>query len=244
MAYGRSTGPEYMALTNNQIERYSRQIIVPGIGGRAQEKLLASCVALVAEPVDAAGALAYLVGAGVGRIVVHPVADPASYGETVEAMRDLNPDVRVAVAGAEASKPSGFVPDLLLALISGEPGRQAAARIWDSRRSLAESTRSGHYCLIVIARLDEPGRIAILPAPPPCPLCVDTDLLTPTVGRGVNSGVVAMVAVVETFKLLAGFAGRTTAAEIIEFTGYACTPRALGRRPSDGGQARCACEAS
>ncbi len=228
-----------MALTDNQIERYSRQIIVPGVGGRAQERLLASCVALVAEPIDAAGALAYLAGAGVGRIVVHPATDPSSYSETVARMRDLNPDVRAVIASDEASDRS----DLVLALIGGAPAREAAARIWRPRRLVAQGTRAVKFCPAVVARLDEPARIAILPGPPPCPLCAEADLLTPTARRAAHAGVIAMVAIVEAFKLLAGFAGRTTGAELIEFIGYACAPHALGRRrPSGGGPACCACE--
>src|SRR5580704_13393341 len=95
-----------MALTDNQIERYSRQIIVPGVGGRAQELLLASRLALIAEPADAASALAYLAGAGVGRIVVHPVGDSASYSEIIERLWDLNSDVRIRIASDEPSEES------------------------------------------------------------------------------------------------------------------------------------------
>ena len=87
-----------MVLTDTQIERYSRQIIVPGVGGHAQERLLASRVAIVAAPADASGAVAYLAGAGVGRIVVHPVGDGAPYRALVERIGDLNPDVSVEIA--------------------------------------------------------------------------------------------------------------------------------------------------
>lgn len=239
-AYGPHMAP-HMALTDNQIERYSRQIIVPGVGGRAQERLLASSVALVAEPIDAAGALAYLTGAGVGRIVMHPAAGAASYGEIIERMRDLNPDVRVTVANEETSKPPA---DLVLALIGSAGTSEAAARIWHSRRSAAHGTRAANACAAVVARLDEPARVALLPAPPPCPLCAGAELLTTFGKRAAKAGMIAMAAVAETFKLLAGFAGRTAGSELIEFDGYASAPRALGRRHASGaGQARCACEA-
>jgi hypothetical protein len=229
-----------MALTDNQIERYSRQIIVPGVGGRSQERLLASCLALVAEPADAASALAYLAGAGVGRIVVHPVGDSASYSETIERLRDLNPEARIQIASDERSEESG---GLMLALIGDARAAELAARVWRTRRRDVQGSHTRNFDAAVIARLDTPGRIALLPAPPPCPLCADVELLNPPGEFVANAGAIAMVAVTEAFKLLAGFAiGRTSGAELIEFNGYACAPRALGRRPSGGGQARCACE--
>ena len=229
----------HMALTDNQIERYSRQIIVPGVGGRAQELLLASRLALIAEPADAASALAYLAGAGVGRIVVHPVGDSASYSEIIERMRDLNSDVRIGVASNEPSEePCG----LMLALIGDACAAETVARIWRTHHRGAQGSRTRDFDAAVIARLDMPGRIALLPAPPPCPLCADAELLSPPGERAANAGAIAMVAVTEAFKLLAGFAtGRTPGAELIEFNGYACAPRALGRRSGEG-QARCACE--
>jgi len=220
-----------MALTDNQIERYSRQIIVPGVGGRAQERLLASCVAIVAESAEAAGAVAYLAGAGVGRIVMYPVSDRASYDALVERSRDLNPDVSVSLAGDGISARC----NLMLALVGDARTADAAARV-------ARADRCG---AAVIARLDTPGRIALLPAPPPCPLCANAELLSPPGERSASCGEIAMVAVAEAFKLLAGFAGQQPAAELLEFNGYVTWARALGRhRASGGGQARCACEAS
>ena len=59
-----------MSLTDAQIDRYSRQIIVPRIGGRGQERLLAARMLLVGDARDIEAPLAYLVGAGVGTIGV------------------------------------------------------------------------------------------------------------------------------------------------------------------------------
>jgi hypothetical protein len=217
-----------MILTDTQIERYSRQIIVPGVGGHAQERLLASRVAIVAAPADASGAVAYLAGAGVGHIVMHPVGDGAPYRALVERIGDLNPDVSVEIASDEMPEQC----DLILALIGDAPAAEAAARVTHEYRRGAA----------IVARLDTPGRIALLPAPPPppCPLCAEVDLLSPPRERAGNAGSIAMAAVTEAFKLLAGLAGQQPEATLIEFDGYASRSRALHRR---GGEARCACEA-
>ena len=80
-----------MSLTDAQIDRYSRQIIVPHIGGRGQERLLAARILLVGDARDIEAPLAYLVGAGVGTICLKPSADQAVFTEK----RELNPDVSV-----------------------------------------------------------------------------------------------------------------------------------------------------
>jgi hypothetical protein len=220
-----------MVLTDTQIERYSRQIIVPGIGERAQERLLASRVAIVAAPADVSGAVAYLAGAGIGRIAVHPVGDGAPYRALIERVCDLNADVSVEIASDETPDQC----DLMLALIGDALAAEVALRIAREHRCNAA----------IVARLDTPGRVALLPAPPPCPLCADADLLSPPRERAGNAGAIAMVAVAEAFKLLAGFAGEQLEARLIEFDGYASRTRALHRRRmSGGGEARCACEAA
>jgi hypothetical protein len=221
-----------MVLTDTQIERYSRQIIVPGVGGRAQERLLAARVAIVAAAAYASGAVAYLAGAGVGSIVVHPVGDGAPYRAMVEQIGDLNPDVSAEIASDEMPNQC----DLMLALIGDARAAEAAARI------AREHCRSA----AIVARLDTPGRIALLPAPPPCPLCADADLLSPPRDCAGNAGAIAMVAVAEAFRLLAGFAGQQPEGQLIEFDGYASRSRALHprRRMNSGGEARCVCEAA
>ncbi len=230
-----------MPLTDNQIERYSRQIIVPGVGGRAQERLLESCAAIVGEPADAASALAYLAGAGVGQIVMHPVGDRALYAAIVERMRDLNPDVRVKIANNEMPTQC----DLILALVGGASAAEAAARLWDAPHAGAPGAPETRYGAAIVARLDMPGRIALMPAPPPCPLCAEIDLLSTPGTRAANSGVVLMFAVAEAFKLLAGYAGQQLEATLIEFDGYAARARGFARRrPGGGEQTRCACEAA
>ena len=68
-----------MTLTDAQIDRYSRQIIVPRIGGRGQERLLAARMLLAGDARDIEAPLAYLVGAGVGAIGVRePATKPDS----------------------------------------------------------------------------------------------------------------------------------------------------------------------
>ncbi len=60
-----------MGLSEEQIQRYSRHVLLPGVGGVGQERLLASSVLIVfSEDEESAAlmALAYLAAAGVGRI--------------------------------------------------------------------------------------------------------------------------------------------------------------------------------
>jgi adenylyltransferase/sulfurtransferase len=77
-------------LSDIQIDRYSRQIILPEVGGRGQQKLLSSTLALLAT--DETSILpAYLAAAGVGRLVIwNPGAQTTS--EALQDISDLNPD--------------------------------------------------------------------------------------------------------------------------------------------------------
>ena len=74
-------------LTDNQIERYSRHIILQEVGGRGQEALLGSSVALVGQGELIATAALYLAAAGVGSLALPR--------EHIAYLHGLNDDVRL-----------------------------------------------------------------------------------------------------------------------------------------------------
>jgi molybdopterin/thiamine biosynthesis adenylyltransferase len=81
-------------LTDDQVERYSRQILLPGIGGRGQERLLAARVALVGVTLAADAAALYLAAAGVGHLVL--VGNGAT--AALAGLSAINPDAHIVSA--------------------------------------------------------------------------------------------------------------------------------------------------
>ncbi len=198
-----------MTLSDRQIERYSRQIIVPGFGGAAQERLLASRLAIIGNSRDIEPALSYFAGAGVGCLTL--VGLGAAAEERLARIRDLNPDVTLAHA---ASVPAGI--DMLIAFVGDA----------ESLSALEAAAGRTHSGAIIVVRLDSPARIAIIPADAGCPRCVGAALLDPLQARAEHAEVVAMVAAVEALKLLAGVTDAAVAA-LIEFAGPAASTRPL-----------------
>ncbi len=117
-----------MGLSEEQIQRYSRHILLPEVGGAGQERLLASSV-LIAYSEDeesaALTALVYLAAAGVGRIGWCPLDESdgikpksplsAFFGGSLgSGLKRLNPDSRlVSVRPGEGA---GEVFDVLIRL--------------------------------------------------------------------------------------------------------------------------------
>jgi hypothetical protein len=215
-----------MPLTNSQIDRYSRQIIVPKIGGIGQERLLASRLMIVGDVAGVEPALAYIVGAGVGTIFLRvPAGDTAAFAPVIAAMRGLNPDVTIQVVSDTPDR-----VDLVLALASNSESLEKVRGFCSMRWNAP----------MVFARLDSQAKVAVLPSRPPCPVCADCDLLVPFEKRGENGGFVAMVAAVEALKTLVQYAAAPEPL-MIEFDGYESKPRKLGVR---SGPVPCACGAS
>jgi hypothetical protein len=213
-----------MALSNAQIERYSRQIIVPEVGGRAQERLLDSRLLIAGELSDIQPALAYMVGAGTGTILMHTPAEVAAASRVIAEMRTLNPDAKVTPA-----TDLGEAAHAIL-ILAGNAAALSAAR------TLSRTPRTA---TLIFARLDRPGKIAVMGEPPPCLACADADLLAPFGARADTAGFIAMVAAVEAFKILIGL--KPPASMIVEFDRY----RSETHQAKPAGNAkRCPCRAS
>lgn len=97
-----------MVLSDRQIERYSRQIILPEVGGRGQERLLASVVVVAGAGDLTATAARYLAGAGIGELRL----DGADSDRLGRELRALNPDVAVRAGRADSTATVVVAADL------------------------------------------------------------------------------------------------------------------------------------
>ena len=187
-------------LTDAQIERYSRQIIVPHLGGRGQQRLLAARLLLVGDAPDIEAPLAYLVGAGVGTITVRVADGAEKFSEKIAEMRQLNSGVTLRIA----DELEGGI-DLAFLIIGSEASRNVLDELVD-------------VGALVIARPDAPGRICVIPDTHESRV-IDESMLTRVGARSEAADFIAMVATVEAFKLLAGY-DENPAVVTIEFDGY------------------------
>src|SRR5213592_1975835 len=97
-----------MTLTDVQVERYSRQILLPEVGGRGQARLLAACVAVGGDGAAARAAALLLGRAGVGTLELSERTGP---------LPELSPDCRLR---RHSSLPGSSTADLHVGLF--EPG--------------------------------------------------------------------------------------------------------------------------
>lgn len=186
-----------MTLTDAQIDRYSRQIIVPRIGGRGQERLLAARILLCGDASDIEAPLAYLVGAGVGSISLKLSADRFLFTEK-------NAEVSVTIADGSKSR-----VDLALVFIGSEASRKIAGEIVNDSDVRA----------LIVAQLDTPGKILVIPDARSAGT-IDARFGT----RAEAADFIEMLATAEAFKLIADYAANPSRATI-EFDGYATTVR-------------------
>ena len=85
-----------MAMTDEQIERYSRHIILNEVGVKGQKKLLKGKVLIIGAGGLGAPAAMYLAAAGVGTIgIVDADEGKAKVKSAKETMNAMNPDVQV-----------------------------------------------------------------------------------------------------------------------------------------------------
>lgn len=139
-------------LSDAQIERYSRQIILPEIGGRGQLRLLSTAVAVLAHEPAEPFLVRYLAAAGIGR--VHIWTSPST-GDCEDSIRDtanLNADCHLELRNGSAAKwISETPPDV--AIVHGADDRQTAAvsaACVDNRKALVWGRVLGASALLAV----------------------------------------------------------------------------------------------
>jgi molybdopterin/thiamine biosynthesis adenylyltransferase len=132
-----------MTLTDAQVERYSRQIIVPEVGGRGQARIFAAHVRVSGTGAAARAAATLLGRAGVGTLDVDagmPALDAPSPECRVARSAAPPPDVFVDLSGT---------PDALRAGAAGPHGAVVLGAARDA--DLAVLTLHRHPCVRCVA---------------------------------------------------------------------------------------------
>ncbi len=161
-----------MSLSDREIARYARQLLLPGMGEAGQERLRSARVRVVGAGPIAGPALLYLAGAGVGTLWIDDAgtvapADgaawihaPGAIGRpraalAVEAIRQAN-----ALVEADAFRTGNLATAVLAASGSQEADRAAAeeARLLGLPHVVAEAEGEG-------------GAVVVIPPGAPCYAC-------------------------------------------------------------------------
>ncbi|MEE8185360.1 MAG: molybdopterin-synthase adenylyltransferase MoeB [Thermodesulfobacteriota bacterium] len=227
-----------MNFTEEQIERYSRHIILPEIGGKGQSKLLKSKAFVLGAGGLGSPALLYLAAAGVGTIgvidsdcvelsnlqrqIIHNnlrvgVPKAKSAKQTIE---ELNPDVNVIIYNERlnADNIRGIIKeyDVLLDGSDNFPTRflMNDAAFFE-RRTLVSGSMFRFDGQVATFKPHEgyPCYRCLYPEPPPkglVPSCQEAGVL------GALAGVIGVIQAVEAIKELLGI-GETLAGNLLVF---------------------------
>ena len=250
------------SLTRPQVERYSRQMLLPWFGVEAQERLAASRVLVVGAGGLGAPALLYLAAAGVGtlgvcdrdgvevsnlhRQVIHTteaaVKGMAKVDSAAEALRKLNPSISVV------THPDGLTPATAAALVRSYDVVLDATDNAPARYLLSDAAAGARVPLVSGAALGAEGQLTVYcgsaDSDTPCYRCLFPVAPRPgACGRcadagvlGPVPGVIGVLQAVEAVKLAAGV-GDPLSRRMLLFdalAGSLRTVRLRGRDPACG----------
>lgn len=161
-----------MNLTDTQLERYARHIILKEVGGAGQAKLLAARVAVVGAGGLGSPCIQYLAAAGVGHLtvidddavdlsnlqrqVLHGTADVgrAKTESAADAVARLNPDVTVAQHRVRLDAGNAA------ALLAGHDVIADGSDSFETRRAVADAALALRIPLVAAAVGSFEGQIA------------------------------------------------------------------------------------
>ncbi len=160
----------FMPLTETEIARYARQLLLPGLGELAQERLKASRVRVVGAGAVGGPALLYLAEAGVGVLMVD---DPEEVGPTdvwLQGPEDAGRR-RMDVVPKTLRRANGFVDARAFAPDDRPTCVMVCAESQQLRSSAAEDARrAGLPCVVVEANGGQ-GAVVRIPPEGPCYAC-------------------------------------------------------------------------
>lgn len=214
-----------MILSEEEIQRYSRHILLPEVGGPGQEKIRAAAILVVGAGGLGSPAAFYLAAAGVGRIglvdddvvelsnlqrqILHTTADVGR--PKVESAREkllaLNPDLAIEVCGERLG--AANVLDLIEAydvVIDGSDNFPTRYLVNDACVLLGRPLVHGSIYRFegqatTLVAGDGPCYRCLYPDPPPpglAPGCQEAGVL------GVLAGTIGVVQATEALKLILG----------------------------------------
>lgn len=215
-----------MKFTQEQMERYSRQIILPGIGGRGQQRLRDARVLVVGAGGLGAPNLLYLAAAGVGtlgvvdsdcvdlsnlqRQIIHATPDLGRPKVEVaaERLRALNPDVEVRTFNTRLSKSN------VLSLLDGFDAVVDGSDNFPTRYLLNDACFFAKKPLFsgAVFRFEGQATVFTMQGVCPCYRCLFPEppppgLIPSCQEAGILGAVVGLIGLVQATEVLKHFAG-------------------------------------
>jgi molybdopterin/thiamine biosynthesis adenylyltransferase len=215
-----------VTFTEDQVRRYARHIILPGIGGEGQQKLMDASVLVIGAGGLGSPASMYLAAAGVGTIglvdfdrvelsnlqrqLLHDTADVGrpKVESARERLNDLNPNVQVATHETLLTSDNAFeILGGYDVVVDGTDNFPVRYLVNDATQMLGKPLVYGSiYQWEGQASVFMPGRDApcyrcLFPEPPPpgtVPSCAEGGVF------GVLPGIIGCVQAVEAIKLILG----------------------------------------
>ncbi len=249
-----------MSLTDRQLERYARHIILKEIGGEGQTKLLGAKVAIVGAGGIGSPLIQYLSAAGVGRLRIidddvvalsnlqrQTLFGTEDIGQSkvetaADAVAQLNPDVVVEtrIERLGAANIEDFLTDSDV-VVDGSDN-------FATRLLVADETYARKIPLVSAAIGQFEGQLGVFRGwepDKPCYRCfVGTDPDRPDVScadqgvLGALAGIMGSMAAMETIRQITGF-GEDSAGKLLLFDALSLRSRTL-KLPKDPGCPTCA----
>ncbi|MBP2017221.1 adenylyltransferase/sulfurtransferase [Symbiobacterium terraclitae] len=235
-----------MSLTEQEILRYSRHIILPEVGGRGQKRIKAASVLVAGQGAAGSAAGMYLAAAGVGRITLWDPAELAAAdlsGAIAHTLARIGQNrAESGRAKLEAINPDAEVkavadPDALPALVAGHQVVVATTGDWDAVQAAAIA--SGAAVVFAGARGASGALFAYRPGEP-CLGCIGADRaaeagLVPEAGGtggdgrvvAAAGGVIGTAAATEALKLILGI-GTPLTGRLLRYDGWEARFRESG----------------